>query len=823
MNFLVPEIDNIIKSEKTLSNFFKNSVEQDLPFFKHCGELRELLGLYNDNEHFLCMVEGSFGTFKTGLVNASLKLLEPEVLVFKFSCFEATTLDDMFLSFFNDLKKFHQEKKISFSKIETNSLSQKINQYLTRLNRPAVIVIDSFENIFSSQKNKDEIARFLDHLLSFNQFKIVVLSRIVENNLFQSQNQLRITLQPFTKEEIGKYYDALFIKAEPEEIDSLYEATRGNTNYIAMSANIILTLKISLKSLLDDFQKKKITYEDFILQKLCAYVPDTIKKSMSILTMIKSGLTREFLLNGGFFTKEQLNYLIEKEVICEEEGTVFLKSYLKEYLVSGISHFEKIKIHQYLKKYYEAQLPLKPNQRLTPLSRTTMREQIAYHESFLLNENRKENVDMSYLGYVSGNLTEWTMEDLRKEEKKPSQTKELSKKPVSKMEKYELTKEELVLLGLPIDFSFEGSAPQRQEEQEATEENLNMDELIEKALGLQNNHEYADALEIYKSALKKAQDPFYKKYLVKLFECCAQCSKKLNNIDDAIKYTDMLYDYYYEHNETENANCVLLEIAKINKDAYRFLKAKEVYERFITSKLPISEFVLAHAYIGLAQIEEDSSEIEKAAQNYKKAFDFSQNLEDKSFLSDAYFKYALILDDENATYEALGYYEQSALANPNPATNTYLSSAYTNIAQICKEKGDLTKAFKNYRVALKYDCELFNYEGIYYLCTKLASLCEKIKPELVLNYLLKALSASKRLGDKFYITKCYLEIADYYEKSSNSQKALKAYLYAKQLLSEQESRSDDLNKTEAKINSIKNRMDKRTFDTITEGFNNNAI
>ena len=91
--------------------------------------LDRLSNFYSSADAGVCFVEGKSGASKTKFVDESLNTLKDkdDLLVFRFKCFDATTLDDIFLSFFEDLKKYSQQKKVSFTKIETNSLSQRIN------------------------------------------------------------------------------------------------------------------------------------------------------------------------------------------------------------------------------------------------------------------------------------------------------------------------------------------------------------------------------------------------------------------------------------------------------------------------------------------------------------------------------------------------------------------------------------------------------------------------------------------------------------------------------------------------------------------------
>ena len=796
-----------------IENYLKNNLHID--FFKNLYELKELLKFYASDSNSLCLVNGPFGTFKSNLVETSLSFLSEDVLVFKYECFEATCIDDIFLAVFNDLKKFLQKQKIAPGKIETDSLSKKINFYLSHIEKPAVLILDSFENLDESQ-NKQEILNFAEHISSFSNFKIIIVSRNQES--FNTKQAYQISLKPFEKEEVVRFFESMLIPVETEILDKLYECTRGNTSYIVLSAKIISALRMPLKTLLEDFGKKKITYENFILQKLLAFASEKDKKSLCVLALAKIGFSKDFLCNQGLFTNEKLNYLLDKDVLSKEGGYIFLKSYLKEYLIPYISHFEKINIHQYLKNFYESQLPLKPTQRVIPISRNTMRAQAAYHETFLPEKSSRPKLDTAYLGYMSSNAAEWNIPETVKTPPKKFEKPEKN----NPMEKYALTKEELALLGLPIDLSKTVNGAQQVSISEPAKKEYDLSELLEQADGLLKEHEYNSALDIFKKALERRDDLGFKDRVPYILEMSALCSKKMNNIDESINFLYKLYDFYFENRTPEKGNDVLLEIAMTYKESYRFIKAGEIYDRFLNSKLPVSDRVLAYSYIGKAEIEEDSSDIQNAMIHYKKAFEYTKSIKDKAFLSEAYFKYALILDDNNQTDNALIYYQKCT--ELNDGANTFISSAYTNIAEIYKERGDLSGAYKNYMLAFKYDSEASNYEGIYYLCTKLGAVCEKIKPELKLNFLLKALSAAKRIQDKFYIINSYIDVGDYYYKNKRDEKALKAYLYAKNILSEQEEfKQEDLRAIDIRITDLKVRMNKEIFEQISEGFKNNAV
>ena len=84
--------------------------------------LDRLSNFYSSADAGVCFVEGKSGASKTKFVEESLNTLKDkdDLLVFRFKCFDATTLDDIFLSFFEDLKKYSKQKKTTARPLKIN-------------------------------------------------------------------------------------------------------------------------------------------------------------------------------------------------------------------------------------------------------------------------------------------------------------------------------------------------------------------------------------------------------------------------------------------------------------------------------------------------------------------------------------------------------------------------------------------------------------------------------------------------------------------------------------------------------------------------------
>ena len=781
-------------------------------------KIKELTDFCLEKRNGICFVEGKTGFFKTYVVNESIANLPQDFLSFKVQCFESTTLDDIFLVIFEELKKYANQKKLIFTKIETNSLSQRINKYLNHITLPSVIVFDSFQNILNKtnqdEDDKEEIIRFISHLNTMNKFKIVIAStffpvnteQMFETNSFSTI--LKLQMEPLTDEQIAEYFSKENIEIDENDFDEFCKYTKGNPEYIYLSVNIVNTLNTSIHNLLDEFKNKNISFENYILQKLITFVPDSVKKSLFAFSFFNGGLPEEYLIKENFFSKDQIQYMLEKAILHEENGLVYMKSSMKKYLQKIVPNYEKIRINTLWKDFYISQLPLKPNNRVLLISRNTMRAQIQYHSSFIVEQRPQENdsKEFSLMSYLNSNITDWNLKSTNNADENTSNSNKKNRptpppsieerKKKENLEKYALTKDEVALLSVPVDLRKKEEQVQKermyrtfeQKEEELKQLKKGIEDLFELAKSFEETHNFENAASIYLNALNEKSDVNYHKMQPKILERLAFCCKKMNKTSEAIDFLNNLTELYQQRNDTEKLNETRLEIAQIYKETYRTNHARLIYENFVNKKSQASDKIILRSYIELAEIEDDMSNTDKAIDYYKKAFDLAENFSSDENISEivaeSYFKYALILDDFQNTQSALDYYQKCINTCKKPSI--YLSCSYANVGEILREKGESNQALEYYKKSLKIDIKLSNHEGIYYTCLKIAATFNETDKSQVLGWLLKSLSAAKRTKDKLYIATAYKEIGTYYSQNNDRIKAQKAFALSEKFEEKQE-------------------------------------
>ena len=122
------------------------------------NQIKKISNFFQSTSPIL-LVNGFMGTGKVLVVNQALSFLEQDVIVLKYNCFETTILDDLLLEFFDKFKRLTAQGIIQIPKARTENFTQKINAYFDSIEKPVVIVINSFEQI--TKDNKQEILDFI--------------------------------------------------------------------------------------------------------------------------------------------------------------------------------------------------------------------------------------------------------------------------------------------------------------------------------------------------------------------------------------------------------------------------------------------------------------------------------------------------------------------------------------------------------------------------------------------------------------------------------------------------------------------------------------
>ena len=456
--------------------------------------------------------------------------------------------------------------------------------------------------------------------------------------------------------------------------------------------------------------------------------------------------------------------------------------------------------------FTEYVIDAKPFDRELFLSRQTMRQEIAYHKEKIQKAHEEliktgkvktsETKDFNYLTYSKNSGYEKEQDKSQKNEKRYIQ--DLKKHTKIKRKGLELSGQDFRLLqAASSSDSAETKLREFVDLQARNMQNIfleenpvsdkkdevpnSIDDYIEIAKKYEAAYNFSSAILYYKKALSYNNDESFSEKEPVIYINLAVCNKKIQDYEEAVRMYEKAYSIY-SGVSLKKALQILLNIAQIYNEAYKFDKVKETYERILYSTEENSPETTIKCYLGLSELEDNNLETENALKYAKMALTEAEKYSDVKLLTECYFKYALLLDDNNNLDMAQKYYLRCIQTSANVEENLFLSSAYSNLAGISHEHNNISAAKMYYELAVDADKQTNNYEALYYSYTKLAELNKKDFPQKHYEYLVKALGAAKRFDDISYAVSIYYEIGEYYFTSEDYKRALKSYILAKNLM-----------------------------------------
>lgn len=832
-NFIKNNLNTLVNGlrvDKSALELFIEGLDNSFILTHNIDAVCTILSFLNSSDNIF-VLNGFMGAGKTYVADFILDFIDEDVLVFKNSYQEAINSDDILLSLFKDFSIYHNDKKIALPKIESNIFSEKINAFIKYCNHPMLFIFDSFEINMRNKDTQKDILDFINYLSHFEKVKIIICSRTFKaDNLISSIGSASCALKSLSKEEVLNFLDRNGITGSNYEKEELYKVTRGHYLLLELSVLIMQILGLSLTLFSTEYKKSTKNFLDFLLSKILSTTSDKFIKLLLFLSVIRHGVSLEFLIMHEIATVEDVDFLLQKHVISEKFGKYYLKDYLKNEFIKSINIESKIKVHKYVTELYELELPLKPFERLLFLSRQTMRQEIAYHQEKIkfLNEDLiksgktklPETQDFNYLSYsrVSG-YDEKTQKRKELQKRYTNSIKKRSRK------KIELTNNDSKLLNsintqdnLEKDL-IDISQIHQEEITQTIAQNTNeipdsLDDYVKIAQNYENAYNYSSAILYYKKALSYIFDLNYEEKEPLIYSKLAFCYKKIQDTEEAARLYEKVYNLKLIKSP-QSANDVLLDVARMYSELYKFDKAKEYYKRILYSPAGVTSEMVVRVYIDLAEVEDNNLDVEAALKYAQRALTEAEKLPDIKLLTESYFKYALLLDDTNNIDLAMKYYLRCIQTSNDPNENLFLSSAYSNLAEISVSNNNQTAAKMYYELSIESDKKTNNIEGLYYSYLKLSALYKKENPEKTYELLLKALTAAKRFDDINYAVAIYIEIGDYYLSISDYKGAIKSYILSKRLMPEHGAKeaSDKIN---IQISKIKSMLGEAEFNKLVE-------
>lgn len=727
----------------------------------------------------ILLVNGFMGTGKVLVVNQALSFLEQDVIVLKYNCFETTILDDLLLEFFDKFKRLTAQGIIQIPKARTENFTQKINAYFDSIEKPIVIVLNSFEQI--TKDNKQEILDFIKHLTKFGKIKFVLIARKFDYNDFPA-NFERVAISALDKGIFEKYLKSENFKQIGPLSDELYKYSRGYYFYTTLSVKIMQIRKLSLMDFLSGYTKSFLSFNDFILREALSLVDPVSGHLVRFLTIMRHPVNIKLLQTLHLYDADRLAYLVDNMVLTREGSLIYLQDYYKEISENSIAENIAVKIHKSCVELYKTQLPLKPLERDLLISRQTMRSEIEYHSLFIPKKPVLPQRPMPEVQFIEQKITP-TIPHTKQE--KDEQIQKISFV-------FDSEENEMAIMNKIAD-SINNFVDISDKNNKTLEEikNLSLVDLLNLAKQEEQKFDYKKVIMILQKALTLNTDDDFYTFLPTLYTKLGENFYKLSDWFNSLKYYELAEEFFVSTGDTQKINECKYEIANIYYITFKREKAQKILSEIlaenISPNLNIKTNLLLSAITG---------------QSIKNVLPVTTNGIEKNVLAELFFKYALNCDEDGNIENAVKYYKKCVETSQDPKINQYLSSSLTNLATIYDENGKSETAVKYLQESLRLDEFTQNYNGIYVSTMKLAEINTTKNPEKALEFMKRAKNCAIELNEPFYIASTDVALGDFYYNIRDYANALKHYKQAYSLASDNFTK-DNIEKIKIRINDIK--------------------
>lgn len=768
---LVKELPDKKHIEKSTTDkfFLENNFEK----------LERIVKFFDGSLPFM-LVNGFVGTGKSLLINEALKYLKDDVIVLKYDCFETTSLDDILLVFFDKFKNLTAQNIIQIPKVRTDNFTQKITAYFDVIEKPTVIVIDSFEQVLQSERQN--ILDFLFHIANYYNVKIVITSRKFNYELFGEKYE-KLAISALEKGLFEKYLKSQDIKQIGPLSDELYKNTRGYWFYTNLSVKMMKIKELSLPDFLAEYSKSFLSFSDFLLREALSLANPVDGHLIRFLTIIRHPVSSNLLKTLDLYNEERIQFFVDNMVLRCDGNLVYLQDYYKTISENSIADNIAVKIHKNCVALYETQLPLKPFERDMLISRKTMRNEIEYHEMFI----PKKPVITEKIEIIEHE----PVEELKEEHIIPKNKKEKDEQIKKISFVFESEADEIAIMN-KIAVSINNFLDNNAKKQKILEEikGRSLIDLINLAKLAEEHFDYQRVIFMYQQALTMNTDIDYYTFLPKIYTHLARAFRNTSDWFNAIKYFENAIEFFGSMGDLQKVFEYKYEIANVYYQSFKRDKSVEILKDLLKNRLPenieIKAKLLLSNITGIWQISEMPKDLTAL---------------EKPVLAELYFNFGLEADKNDDVELAVKYFKKCVETSRDRKINPYLSSALSNLAMVYDENGKSDLAVKYLHESIRLDELSNNYNGIYISSMKLAQIYADNSSDKAIEKLNSAKVCAEELDDPFYIASCEVTLGDLCVKTKDYKNALRHYKEAYTLAIDNFT-SENIAKIETRIRDI---------------------
>ena len=678
-------------------------------------EILKAIDFLNNDSKFL-YIHGFLGTGKRQFINYVCEYLDKDVIKLEYYCKSSTVCDDVLLSFINTIEKNSMSKVVNLN-AKVTTLQVKLNQYISAIKKPFIIIIHSFDDI--ADENRKHIVDFFEQTLQFDNVKFITSTRAMITNDFNNiKTDKKIFLKALNKELFKEFTNSFNIKYTENALDNFYKYSRGYYYYTALTLKIIQAMKISLNDFLSKFTNSGINFDSYLGITYINLIPSTIRNFFWFLRTMRHGISLNALATLELYDEFSIEYLKNNLMIFQAGENIYVQDYFQQNIDISIPQKTEIKLHKYIISIYEGQLKEPLQTREITISRQAMRAEIEYHNKKIqeLKNNKAE---------------------------KQTQDNTISTK-----------KEEAKHPELP----------------------QSLEEKLKQAHLLAEEKRNTDAITLYLEIADSNKINTHTLTNIRLE--LARLYKRIEHYTNSQHYYELVENFYKKNKEVINLNYLNYELTELYFAMYKIDKAIDTIKKVIYS-VDTPQSLLVAACTLLGNIYSETNSAQEAYNYYQKALESIDEHTDDKTKAELYFKFALANDDRHNEKGAFEFYSKCISISENTPYKALslsnMGSCYLENENYSDAKDCFKKAYEIEKANNNYDGIYYNALNLAKILQQeqnpdtLNFLLEAKQSAEFINEDFYILEATLALGDY------------YYNNASFYKKALTEYFKAKKI------------------------------------------
>ena len=273
-----------IEKRIELKDVIKDSMVEPCLLENNEKQLAQFCDFLQDDKKLL-LINGYTNSGKSQIINFAISYVKQNVVILRYTCLETSTIDDMFLTFFETFKTYSQAGSIILPKIKADNFTQKINSYFNSIEIPILVVLDSFDAVL--KENKAAITDFIKHLYKLKNLKIIIVSKCFDENIFTEMEYDNITILPLSQKIFEKFLKQCGIKQIGVFSNELYKLSKGYFGEVLLTVNIITLRQLTLMKFFEQFSQSYMSYSEFVIREALALIdPVSVHKIIKIFAFV---------------------------------------------------------------------------------------------------------------------------------------------------------------------------------------------------------------------------------------------------------------------------------------------------------------------------------------------------------------------------------------------------------------------------------------------------------------------------------------------------------------------------------------------------------